>query len=136
MSLTLWAGRRPFPVGSSSFLKAFFSTIFIRLEDETWGSRYPVVMHDLYAGCVPHEKAEAASEEIARIREALAEFGTNRVVWDFEDRSTRPPWDDDISPDIKSLADYFVTSDGKSLLNVLQDAFEEARRSRCNVEVK
>ena len=52
------------------------------------------------------------------------------MVWDFEERSARPAWGDGISPQIKSLADYFVTSDGRNLIDVLSAALAEAHHSR------
>jgi hypothetical protein len=45
------------------------------------------------------------------------------VVWNHEDRGAKAPWGDRIAPHIKTLADYFVTSDGQNLLDVLETAF-------------
>jgi hypothetical protein len=60
----------------------------------------------------------------------LAAFTPGEVVWDAEDRSRRPPWGEDIAPEITSLADYFVTEDGRDLLAVLDEAVRYAVRSR------
>jgi 2,3-bisphosphoglycerate-dependent phosphoglycerate mutase len=51
------------------------------------------------------------------------------VVWDFEQRNVRPPWGDNISPTITSLADYFVTSDGRDLLAVIEEALLTGARA-------
>ena len=36
------------PVGTASFLESFFSTIAARLEPDGWGTRFAVVMNELY----------------------------------------------------------------------------------------
>jgi 2,3-bisphosphoglycerate-dependent phosphoglycerate mutase len=136
VSLTIGVGEKRFEVGSDSFLKAFFSTVFARLERESWGAQYPVIMHELYTGRLSHQRAGAASKELERIRTALAQLGPEQAVWDFEDRAAHPPWGDEISPNIKSLADYFVTSDGRDFLEVLGRALQEAQRSRKDLEIR
>lgn len=136
MSLTFWVGRNRFAIGSVPFLRAFFSTVFVRLENGSWGARYPVIMRDLYAGRLSFQKAEAALEELARIRTALARFCPDQVVWDFEDPAAVPPWRDDISSDITSLAGYFVTSSGDDFLEVLACALREAQHSHQDVEIR
>lgn len=136
MSVALWVGRKHFEVGSVSFLKAFFSTAFARLERENWGALYPLIMRDLYSGRLAYERAEVASRELEQIRTALAEITPDQVVWDFEDPNARPPWGSEISPEIKSLADYFITSDGKNFLDVLTRALEEAKRAKRDLEIR
>lgn len=136
MSVAVWVGRKHWQAGSAAFLKAFFSTVFVRLEHESWGARHPVLMRELYAGRLACKSAEAASKELQGIREGLAELDPELVVWDFEDRTARPPWGTEISPDIKSLTDYFVTSDGRNLLAVLAEALDEARRSGKDLEIR
>ena len=135
MSVTVWAGSKAYSIGSASFLKAFFSTVFSRLEGEEWGSRYPTLMRDLYSGHLPHRVARAAEEELRLVRQGLSSLGPDQVVWDFEDRGAKPPWDE-ISPDITSLEDYFVTSDGKNLLDVLAAALDAASRRRQDIEIR
>jgi hypothetical protein len=58
------------------------------------------------------------------------------VVWDIEDRSRRPPWGDDIAPEITSLADYFVTNDGKDLFEVLFAALDDAARTNQGARIR
>ncbi|MFD2287265.1 hypothetical protein GJU39_13680 [Pedobacter petrophilus] len=41
-----------YKIGSGSFLNSFFSTIYIKLENNNWGNKYPLIMNDLYNGCV------------------------------------------------------------------------------------
>ena len=136
MALAAWVGRERFELGEPAFLKAFFSTVFVKLEGEDWGWRFPVLMRDFYSGRLSREKATAAADELAALREGLKAFKPEELVWDFEDRTRRPPWGDDISPQITSLGNYFVTSDGKDLLDVLQQAFTTAARKQQDLVIR
>ena len=136
MALAAWVGRERFELGEPAFRKAFFSTVFARLEAEDWGRRFPVLMCDLYSGRLSSEKAAAAAEELAKLSEELKAFKPEDLVWDFEDRTRRPPWGDEISPHITSLANYFVTSDGKDLLEVLQQAVAAAAEKQQEVVIR
>ena len=136
MSVSLWVGNRCYEIGSTSLLKAFFSTIYVRLEDERWGSDYPAVMRELYQGTLQYQRCGEAIRELRDIRENLKGFAPDQVVWDFENRSTAPPWGTDISPAITSLADYFRTSDGKGLIEVLLGGLEEAKDKKRHVRIQ
>lgn len=129
MNVSFWVGYEAFAVGDASFLKAFFSTIFVRVEERDWGSRYPVLMRDLYSGRVAPGAAGAALGEIERLRKHLADHPPNDIVWDFEDSASKPPWGEKVSSQVSSLANYFVTSDGKDLLDILSAALTEALQS-------
>jgi len=93
-------------------------------------------MNELYSGRLSHLHANAAESELGAIREALAAFDPKDVVWDFENRAAKPPWGDAISPEIRSLASYFVTSDGKGLIDVMREASQEAIRQKKDVEIR
>jgi hypothetical protein len=133
VSLSAWVGNKRFEIGEPSFLKAWFSTIFVRLENEDWGSLFPTIMRDFYSGSLPHTRAADAQRELKRIRQRLTAFPPDRVVWDFENPQARPPWGDEISSHIVSLGNYFVTSDGKDLFEVLASAFAEAAKAKQDV---
>lgn len=117
------------PVGAASFVKAFFSTIAARLEPDGWGTRFQVVMHDLYEGELSAERAPTAREELDTIRKELGDLPPSEVVWDIHDRSKQPPWGDDIADRITDLGNYFVTSDGRDLFDVLLEAVDFAAES-------
>lgn len=135
MALNIAVGKKRFEIGSASFLKAWFSTVFVRLENEEWGSRFPTIMHDFYSGSLPHTHAKLAIQELEDVRRELANFPPSQVVWDFEDREAQPPWGDHISPHITSLANYFVTSDGKDLCEVLLSAFAEVLKTKHGITI-
>jgi 2,3-bisphosphoglycerate-dependent phosphoglycerate mutase len=122
-------------VGTGDFLHAFFSTLSARLETRGWGSRFPVLLKELYYGELAGAHAAAALEELARAREELRRLPPSDVVWDVEDRSKAPPWGDDISPEITDLGNYFVTEDGVDLFAVLEAAIAFAGRKDAPLRI-
>lgn len=125
-----------YQVGTSDFLNSLFSTIYVRLENSSWGSKYPLIMNHLYRGLLESENALSAKAELFSIKKSLEALPTSDLVWDFEDLSVRPPWGDYISDDIKNLSDYFVTSDGENLLDVLEKAINASLDINEAVQIK
>jgi 2,3-bisphosphoglycerate-dependent phosphoglycerate mutase len=129
MTVALISGPDMWPVGAGSYFNAFFSTIAALLEPDGWGTRFPHVMRDLYDGEVPVEDIPEARRELEQIRRELSAFPPSAVVWNYQDRSERPPWGDDNSPEITSMGNYFTTSDvGRDLFEVLDEALASAER--------
>jgi 2,3-bisphosphoglycerate-dependent phosphoglycerate mutase len=123
-------------IGAGSFLHCFFSTISACLEPRGWASRFPVLMRQLYQGELPAGDVRTGRSELETVRRELAAHAPSAVVWDFEDRSKRPPWGDNIAPRVTNLANYFVTSDGKDLFDVLFAALDEAAVFRCEARIR
>ena len=117
-----------YTIGGGDFLHAFFSTVCGRLENEQWGSKYPYIMQELYQGKLSAEHLQQAAEELAQIRQGLARFAPDQVIWDIEDRSLMPPWGDQISESITDLSNYFVTSSGEDFLQVFRSALTKAHQ--------
>jgi hypothetical protein len=44
------------------------------------------------------------------------------VVWDIENHQSKPPWGDNIASHITSLGNYFVSSTGRDVFHVLEEA--------------
>lgn len=123
-----------YSVGTGDFLHAFFSTIAYNLEGGKWGSRYPVLMNRFYSGNLEVQYIKTALKELDKIEKKLKHFAPDAVVWDIEDLSKQPPWGNDISSDITDLSNYFVTSDGENLIEVLRSALLKGQE--VNTEVK
>jgi 2,3-bisphosphoglycerate-dependent phosphoglycerate mutase len=123
-------------IGTSDFLHAFFSTISVHLEPQGWGSRYPELMKQFYSGTLRHEDAGKVLEDLHAIREQLKAFAPSQVVWDIEKPTAKPPWGDNISPDITDLSNYFVTSAGRDLFEVLIECLEASRSERSNAKLE
>ena len=107
-----------YEIGTASFLHSFFSTVAYRLENNRWGSKFPVIMNELYQGKLSFENVPAAKEELTQIKKALTKLSPNKVIWDIEDLSKQPPCGDNISEEISSLGNYFITCDGRDFIEV------------------
>lgn len=135
MSVGIRVGNITDEIGSPDFFHAFFSTISVNLEPQGWGSKFPILMKYLYQGGLEAALASDAVAEIKQVRNALKNLPPHRVVWDFEDRSKQPPWGENISPEITSLADYFVTSTGRDLISTLVEALEDAAKNNIAASI-
>jgi 2,3-bisphosphoglycerate-dependent phosphoglycerate mutase len=122
VGVALRVGDRRWEVGTGDFFHAFFSTISYHLEPEGWGTRFPVLMDSLYQGALGANQADPALLQLTQAKKGLAGLPPSSVVWDVENLAASPPWGDNISEDIKDLAGYFITSDGKDLFEVLLQA--------------
>ncbi|MFB9768129.1 Imm70 family immunity protein [Nocardioides kongjuensis] len=128
MALFFSTGVIAFPIGTGAFLGAFFDTVAVRLESGRRGSRLPALAA-LYAdGELSHGRASAALAELDLVRAELARFTPDQVVWDADDPAAQPPWGENIAPTISSLANWFVTSDGRPMLDVLASALDASSR--------
>ena len=125
-----------YQIGNGNFLHAFFSTVAYNLENQNWGSRFPVIMNELYQGRLNNENTDKAIDELNVIKTELQKFAPNKVIWDIEDLSKRPPWGDSISEDITDLSNYFVTSDGYDFLTIFLHALEKAKELNAEIEIK
>ena len=116
--------------------RVFFSTVAYHLENKNWGSRFPIIMNELYQGKMNWMDADKAIEELNVIKEELQAFSPDKIVWDIEDLSKQPPWGNNISKDITSLSNYFVTGDGEDFITVFLHALEMAKEVCYDVEIK
>lgn len=125
-----------YTIGTADFLHAFFSTVCGRLENEKWGSRFPHLMNELYQGVLPVKHLAAGTEELSQIKQELAQFAPDQVIWDIDDRSLTPPWGDNISDDITDLSNYFVTIEGEDFLSVVAAALDKAQQRNASLKIQ
>ena len=125
-----------YQIGQGDFLHAFFSTVAFNLENKNWGSRFPIIMNELYQGKLNNKNVDKAICELNQIKDELADFTPDKVIWDIDDLSKQPPWADKISDSITSLANYFVTSDGEDFLAIFSHALEKAKEIDSDLEVE
>lgn len=126
MSIGLTVGSITDEIGAPSFYHAFFSTISAHCEPKGWGTRFPHLMNELYQGRLPAKNASAALIELPKVKAELSKLPPQAVVWDIEDRSAQPPWGEDIAPEVTSLGNYFVSSEGRDLFELLDEAISSA----------
>ncbi|MBE6035975.1 MAG: hypothetical protein E7222_14950 [Clostridiales bacterium] len=125
-----------YQIGDGDFLHSFFSTIAYNLENQEWGSRFPIIMNELYREKVSKESIDKAIEELYLIKRELQKFSPDKVIWDIDDLAKQPPWGINISKEITNLSNYFVTSDGKDFISVFSHALEKAKETNSEIEIK
>lgn len=124
-----------YQIGNGSFLHSFFSTVAYNLENNCWGSRFPILMNELYQGKLKSENVDKAIEELNIIKCEFKKFSPENIVWDIEDLSKQPPWGNNISEDITDLSNYFVTSDGEDFFDVCFRALATSKEIKQDVEI-
>lgn len=136
MAVGLQVGPLFYKVGHGDFLHSFFSTIAFHLEKKEWGSRYPILMDNLYNGKILKEDVEKALVEIKEIKKEFTSYSPDKVIWDIENLSKSPPWKNDISNKITTLSNYFITSDGENLFDLIHKSLETARKMKKDVQIR
>lgn len=111
-------------IGPGGLLHSLFSTIAARLENGDWGSRFPWIMNGLYGGALEERGAQAAYDEMIRIRSELAALPPSAVVWDIEQPGLQPPWGTQVGPHVTNMAQYYVTQTGRNLVDEIIDNLE------------
>lgn len=115
-----------YEIGAASFLHSFFSTVAYNLEGGNWGTRFPVIMNELYQGELTNANVPNAKVELNIIESELKDLSPDKVIWDMEDLGKQPPWGTRISNQITDLSNYFVTSDGRDFLTIFRKALDDA----------
>lgn len=125
-----------YELGHSDFVHSFFSTISYHLEKQGWGSKYPLIMNDLYKEKLNWKDVEKTKDNLIEIKQALSKYPPDWIIWDIDDLSKTPPWGDKISSEVTNLANYFATPNGKTFFEVLNIALEVSEEDKCDVEMK
>ncbi|MET3376423.1 hypothetical protein ABIC89_005502 [Variovorax boronicumulans] len=120
-------------LGAPSFVHSFFSTISAHCEPIGWGSRFPHLMNELYQGRLPHLNASLALAELQQAKATLSNLPPTSVVWDIENRQSKPPWGDNIAAHITSLGNYFVSSTGRDVFDILEEALSASAEEQRDV---
>jgi len=136
MAVGLKTGPIFYIIGTGSFLQAFFSTIAYRLEENKWGSKFPNLMNGLYNGEIEANESKWVLDELKIIKQELSNFAPDKVIWDIDDLTKLPPWGDNISKTITNLSNYFVTSDGKQLLDVFENALQDSIAIKKSIKIQ
>lgn len=93
-------------------------------------------MKKLYYEKLPFSDVSKAKEEAIDIERQLQDMPPDKVIWDIDDLSKKPPWGENISPKVTNLANYFATNEGKTFFEVLYTALEVAEEDKCDVIIR
>lgn len=124
-----------YQIGSGDFLFSFFSTVAYNLENQKWGSKFPVIMNKLYQGELNSSYILEAINELEQRKQGLSKLTPDKVIWDIENLSVQPPWGTNISDNITNLSNYFVTSDGEDFITIFNRALKKAEELNCGLKI-
>ncbi|SFI36636.1 MULTISPECIES: Imm70 family immunity protein [unclassified Bacillus (in: firmicutes)] len=125
-----------YEVGHPDLLHSFFSTMSYHTEPEGWGTKYPLLMKDLYFDKLKWKDAPEALKNIEEIREKLSEIPPSEVVWDIEDIAKRPPWEDNLPEQVTNLENYYATPRGTTFFTLLINALKDSIQDKMDVIIK
>ncbi|MBN6188693.1 immunity 70 family protein [Aneurinibacillus sp. BA2021] len=125
-----------YEIGRGDFLHSFFSTISYHLEQEGWGTKYPYLMNDLYYSKLKWTDASKTMQEAREIEEKLKNLPPEAVIWDIDDPSKQPPWGNNISEEVTSLANYFATSNRETFFEILNTALKTCQEEKFDLVIK
>jgi hypothetical protein len=130
----LYVGNTMWRVGQDDFLHSFFSTVAYQVEREGWGSRFPVLMKELYMGRLPKERVPKARQELEEVRAGLSGLQPADRVYSYDEPNEPTPWG--VPPGAATLADCFLSSSGKNLLDLLDRALDVSEEADADVEIR
>ncbi|MCI9525271.1 MAG: hypothetical protein HFF01_09660 [Erysipelotrichaceae bacterium] len=146
MSVILKTGNYLYPIGSGDYLDSFFSTVAFYVENKKWGSKYPTIMKQLYYGELSYKDVDKAIHELQCIRDDLKKLNKkdHEIIWDARDLSLKvPEWAINHNEEVVTLANYFITNDGRDLIEVILSALNGSKYlgenlfiTNCGIEFK
>lgn len=129
-----------FEFGYSETLYSWFSTICYKLEDKKWGSRFPIVMNNLYFDeeyGVAYEQLEDFKKELETIKLEFSKLKQQDAIWSFEDNILKVPIDmPNINYNANTLETFFVSKSAqKTIFDVLKTIIEDMQfyKKRCRI---
>ncbi|NPC91939.1 hypothetical protein HOO54_06865 [Bacillus sp. WMMC1349] len=125
-----------YEAGHGDFVHSFFSTISYYLEKDGWGTKYPLLMNDLYYDQLRWSDVPVARENLKKIEKELSKLPPEKVIWDIQDLSKSPSWENNINTKVTDVSNYFATSDGKTFFEVLYKAMEASEEEKCDMTIQ
>lgn len=125
-------------LGTEGLLNSFFATVCMLLEDGVWGSRFPVVMRQLYWGHVEVASLQEGIAELEVIKREFLERSVSDALWVTGDENTHvePSYLVTRGEHAHNLFEYFTTIDNALLLDRLIRVFTKAKNLKGGQIVK
>ena len=93
-------------------------------------------MNGLYNAEIEPDESKWVLGELEIIKQELAKLTPDKVIWDIDDLTKQPPWGDNIAKSITNLSNYFVTNDGKQLLDVFEKALNASIDIKKTIKIQ
>lgn len=136
MSVGLRSGGIWTEIGDSNLLHALFSTISCCLELGNWGSKYPYLLKKLYYDKLESGETANALVELNEIRMEFTLLKPEKIVWDAEDLTKKPPASFISHLNATNLSECFITVSKRNIFDVFQEVLEFCKRRGISVTIQ
>jgi len=120
-------GRWSMTLGTQRTVNALGASIAYRLEPAAGAKRFPALLAELWRGRLAPARADAALIELDTVQRELAALPAEKAVWSVSDLRRQSDAGEPVDRSAKSLAEYFVTPEGRPLLDALREAIQRAK---------
>lgn len=114
MRLITSDSKRVVDVGGGDIWFSVYSTIEIRLK--SFKNQIPEIIHFFKTGKCSTESALETARQFNLLRDELSKYTPDKAVYNMNNLSEKPPWENDLSPVVTSCGNLYTTADGKDLL--------------------
>ncbi len=121
---------------SGEHFLSFFSTIWNRLENRRWGSRFPVIMNKLFWGSADASDMDAFATELKIIQEEFRQLPVHKLTWNYERPDACPPDGMQFDAPVHTCEDFFCHYNGLDLFEKLWRCIRDVKYHRTSVLVK
>lgn len=136
MSIFLTAKMIGYQIGTPAFFTSFFDTIDVHLTKGLFGKKYPIVLGEFQDGVLRNENLDKAEVELKNIKKRFKKLKPSKIIWDKYDLTKKPPWGSEISDEITSMANYYVTCNGEDLFEIIFKAIAEAKTLKSDLKIE
>lgn len=133
MMVNIKAGRYRAVLARPYIVRALFATISFRLEPNGSGSRFPFLTNHLYDNHLRASEVAAALGEAAEVEKELKRLSKGSVIWSLDDLRRHDDTGQPVNHAANDTFHYFVSTNGRPLLAVLQEALAYAHSTHSNV---
>lgn len=120
-------------LGREDLVQSLFANIAFHLENDKWGSKYPVIMNKFYKGKLEAKEIRQAIKEMKEIKNKLTEIHVKDMMWCFDEFVIPTPFADDLED--MSLSEYFINVKGNMIIDVILDILSIAKKNRKGIYV-
>ena len=120
-------------IGSPKILQTFLLTIHRELETQGWGSRFPLLLNDLYvSGKIAGDKGKLLKNEMDVVRSEFASSSPDDVIW-ILNKEIVPAGI--FNSNASDLTEYFVTQADVNLIDILIRRSDRMIKEQKDIEI-
>lgn len=109
-------------VGSNDIIPSLYSTMKIRLDDNKETISLALFFLEKY-NCAAANTLKTA-KQFTFIKQKLSKFPVDKIVYDYTQLEKPHPWLKSLDASVKTCADFYLTADGKNLIDEIISVLE------------